>query len=172
MGSDYAPVQVLVRDGVMQVGSDTYALRTITHIGQRKLVADKGAAWRKFFVRLLLTMIFGGVLVGALGDAWTLALVAVLAVLAWRLVTVLRLPPVYGLVIGTAGVEREAVWGTDRGEIDQLSADLTAAVGKLDLPPMTFNITHAVGRNEVINQYGAGSIGKATHHGAGNIETR
>ncbi|MEW9550456.1 DUF6232 family protein [Nonomuraea sp. NPDC050783] len=172
MGTGYAPVQVLVRDGVMQVGSDTYALRTITHIGQRRLVADKGAAWRKFFARALVSLVIGGILVAALGDVWALAVLAVLALLAWRLASVLRLPPVYGLVIGTAGVEREAVWGTNKGEIDQLAADVTKAVGKLDIPPMTFNITHAVGRNEVINMYGAGSIGKATHHGAGNIETR
>ncbi|MFC5826878.1 DUF6232 family protein [Nonomuraea insulae] len=164
-------MEIQVRDGVMQVGSDTYTLRNITHIAQRKLVADTGAAWRKFIVRTLLTLFVGAILIAIMGNFWIVALVAVLALLVWQLVSVLQLPPVYGLIIGTSGVEREAVWGTRKGEIDQLARDVTKAVGVPDVPPMTFHI-QSIGRSEVINQYGAGSIAKATHTGSGNIGAR
>lgn len=161
-------VQVRIASGSLWVGSNAYPLRNISYVGQWRLVVNKGAAWRRFVMRVLLISIIGGILVATLDTIGVLILVAAMALAIWRLVAVLVRPVIYGLVISTAGTQRAAVWSTDGAEIDYLVQEVALAIGNPDTAQLIFNVENAVS-GDFVQQYGDGSVGTATHHGAGNI---
>lgn len=161
-------VEVRVNEGVLWVSGEAYPLRNISHVGQRVLEVDKGAAWKKFILRSLLCLFVGGIVVSGAGNFGVILLLAVEAFLVWRLVTAIAKPPLYGLVLNTSGTQRDAVWSTDSGEIHHLVHEITKAIGHPDVAQVTYNMQHAVVGDQ-INQYGPGSIGKAQHSGSGNI---
>jgi hypothetical protein len=166
---NYASVQVEASEGVLRIGSEAYPLRGITRVGQRKLAPRKGVAWKKFFARTLISLFLGAIMISIWGGIWTFALIAVLALLTWQLVSALGKPPIYGLVIATAGVQHDAVWGTDRAEINQLAIEVTKAVGQPETAQMIYNVNHAVqGDLNFIYQAGDGNIGVANHRGIGD----
>ncbi|MFE6165218.1 DUF6232 family protein [Streptomyces sp. NPDC056486] len=168
MTLSHKAVEVQISDGSLWVGGEAYPLRNITRVGQRRQDIDKGAVWKRFIIRALLAVIFGGILPALLGTVGVALLCAVLALVIWRFVAALRTPSVYGLVISTSGTQTDAVWSTDKGEIDHLVTEITRAIGSPDAAHMIFNVQNAVHNGDVVNQYGPG-IGKATHHGAGHI---
>ncbi|MBT2234780.1 DUF6232 family protein [Nonomuraea sp. NEAU-A123] len=170
MALNYAAVQVEASGGVLRIGSEAYPLRGITRVGQRKLVPREGAAWKKFFVRTLISLFLGAIMISIWGGIWTFALIAILALLTWQLVSALQTPPLYGLVIATAGVQHDAVWGTDKAEIDQLIFKVTQAVGQPDAAQLFQQVNHAVhiGDQNRIYQEGDGNIGIAKHRGSGD----
>jgi hypothetical protein len=157
-----------VNEGVLWVAGEAYPLRNISHVGQRMLEIDKGAAWKKFTLRTLLCLVFGGILAASAGTIGGLLLVAVEALLIWRLITAINKPPLYGLVLNTSGTQHDAVWSTDSKEIQYLVNEITKAIGHPDIAQVTYNVQNAV-QGDLIQQYGAGSIGKAQHGGSGNI---
>ncbi|MHA5050248.1 DUF6232 family protein [Streptomyces sp. SD15] len=157
-----------MNEGVLWVEGEAYPLRNISHVGQRTLEVDKGAAWRKFILRTLICLVFGGSLAAAAGTIGVILLLGVEALLVWRLMTAISKPPLYGLVLNTSGTQRDAVWSTDSAEIQHLVYEITKAIGHPDIAQVTYNVQHAV-QGDLIQQYGAGSIGKAQHSGSGNI---
>ncbi|MHC3468126.1 DUF6232 family protein [Streptomyces sp. 7R007] len=157
-----------MNEGVLWVAGEAYPLRNISHVGQRRLEVDKHAAWKQFIVRTLLCLFVGSFLAAGLGSVGVLLLLAVEALLVWRLVVALGKPDLYGLVLNTSGTQRDAVWSTDGGEIHHLVGEITKAIGHPDIAQVTYNVQHAV-HGDFITQYGAGSIGKAGHSGSGNI---
>ncbi len=162
--------QVTINEGVLWVGGEAYPLRNISHVGQRELAVDKGAAWKKFILRTIGWLIVGGIFASVAGTPGTIVFLAVEAFLVWKLVSVLQKPPVYGLVLNTSGTQREAIWSTVQEEIQQLVYEITKAIGNPDVAQtINVNVAHAVQNGDVIHQYGAGSIGKAQHSGSGSI---
>ncbi|MFK0167490.1 DUF6232 family protein [Streptomyces sp. NPDC090306] len=168
MTLDQLAVQVVVREGVLWVGGEAYPLRNISHVGQRTLEVNQGAVWKKFIVRSIVWLLFGGIFASVAGTGGVLVLIAVEALFVWRLVAALSRPPLYGLVLNTAGTQRHAVWSTSLREIQDLVFEITRAIGHPETANVIYNLTHAV-NGDIINQYGAGSIGKAQHGGSGNI---
>ncbi|MEU6378366.1 DUF6232 family protein [Streptomyces sp. NPDC046909] len=164
----HSAVQVRVNEGVLWVAGEAYPLRNISHVGQRRLEVDKKAAWKKFIVRTLILLVFGSFMAAGGGTPGTLIWLAVEALLVWRLVNALGKPTLYGLVLNTSGTQRDAVWSTDPAEIEHLVIEITKAIGHPDIAQVTYNVQHAV-QGDLIQQYGAGSVGKATHNGSGNI---
>ncbi|MFI6152863.1 DUF6232 family protein [Kitasatospora sp. NPDC051170] len=160
--------QVTINEGVLWVGGEAYPLRNISHVGQRRLSVDTGAAWRRFILQSIGWIFLGGILAAVAGNVGTIILLAVEALLVWRLVTVLRKPPVYGLVLNTSGTQREAVWSTRQEEIQRLVLEITKAIGNPDVAQTVINVEHAI-QGDVINQYGSGNVGKAHSSGSGNI---
>jgi hypothetical protein len=157
-----------VNEGVLWVAGEAYPLRNISHVGQRRLEVDKQAAWKKFIVRTVICLFFGSFLAAGAGSIGVLILLAVEALLIWRLVIKLSQPPLFGLVLNTSGTQRDAVWSTESGEIHYLVGEITKAIGHPDIAQVIYNVQHAV-QGDFITQYGAGSIGKANHSGSGNI---
>ncbi|GHA67894.1 hypothetical protein GCM10010305_07120 [Streptomyces termitum] len=154
----------------MWVGGEAYPLRNISHVGQRRLAVDQGAAWKTFILRTIGWLIVGGI-IAAVGDTvGTLVLLAVEGLLIWRLVAALQKPPLYGLVLNTSGTQREAIWSTRQEEIQQLIYEITKAIGNPEVAQIVINVEHAV-HGDLIKQYGPGSIGKAHHSGSGDIRT-
>lgn len=168
MAENNSTVQVRVQEGVLWVDGEAYPLRNISHVGQRVLTVDKGAAWRKFIRAAVICLFLGAIAVAVFGDFAGVVAVAVLGLLIWRLVRVISRPPVYGLVLNTSGIQHEAVWSLNRSEIENLVFEITKAIGRPDSAPVTINIKEAVMGNQ-IKQYGAGSIGHAEHSGSGDI---
>lgn len=160
--------QVTINEGVVWVGGEAYPLRNISHVGQRRLSVDQGAVWRKFIFRTIGWFVVGGFLAAAAGDVGAVVFLAVEALLVWKLVSALRRPTVYGLVLNTSGTQREAVWSTRQEEIQWLVHEITKAIGNPDIAQMIFNVEHAV-QGDLIKQYGDNSIGKAEHSGSGSI---
>jgi hypothetical protein len=167
MAVNHSVVQVRVGDGILWVGGEAYPLRNISHVGQRVILVDKGAAWKRFILRTLISLVVGAILVPFLDTVGVVILLAVLALLVWRLVSVISRPPLYGLVVNTSGTQRDAVWSTVRAEIDYLVGEVAKAIGQPDVAQMVFNVEHAVG-GDLIQQYGAGSVGKQQHSGSGD----
>ncbi|MEW2132639.1 DUF6232 family protein [Streptomyces sp. NPDC005435] len=161
--------QVTINEGVLWVGGDAYPLGNISHVGQRSLVVDQGAAWKKFILRTVGWLIVGGIFASVAGTFGTIVLLAVEAFLVWKLVSVLQKPPVYGLILNTSGTQREAIWSTRQEEIQRLIQEITKAIGNPDIAHMIINVEHAV-QGDFIQQYGSGSIGKAEHSGSGSIQ--
>lgn len=161
--------QVTINEGVLWVGGEAYPLRNISHVGQRRLSVDKGAAWKKFILQSIVWFVVGGIFASVGGTVGTIVFLAVEGFLIWKLVSALQKPPVYGLVLNTSGTQREAIWSTQEEEIQQLIYEITKAIGNPDIAQTVINVNHAVQNGDVINQYGAGSIGKAQHSGSGNI---
>ncbi|MET9350303.1 DUF6232 family protein [Streptomyces termitum] len=160
--------QVTINEGVLWVGGEAYPLRNISHVGQRRLTVDQGAAWKTFILRTIGWLIVGGI-IAAVGDTvGTLVFLAVEGLLIWRLVSALQKPPLYGLVLNTSGTQREAIWSTRQEEIQQLIYEITKAIGNPEVAQIVINVEHAV-HGDLIKQYGAGSIGKAHHSGSGDI---
>ncbi|MGW1774806.1 DUF6232 family protein [Streptomyces sp. NPDC002104] len=168
MAGSNSTVQVRVQEGVLWVDGEAYPLHNISHVGQRVLEVDKGAAWRKFIGRALLCIVIGSIAAAIFGDVAGVLAVIVFGLLIWQLVKVINRPPVYGLVLNTSGIQREAVWSLDRAEIENLVFEITKAIGRPNAAPVTINIKEAV-MGDQIKQYGAGSIGRAEHSGAGDI---
>ncbi|MEU5362187.1 DUF6232 family protein [Streptomyces sp. NPDC005925] len=160
--------QVTINEGVLWVGAEAYPLRNISHVGQRQMTVNKGAAWRKFILRSIVWCIVGGTFAAVVGNAGMIVFLLGEAFLLWKLVSVLRLPVVYGLVLGTSGTQREAIWSTRQEEIHQLVYEITKAIGNPDIAQTVINVAHAV-HGDIIQQVGANSIGKAQHSGSGNI---
>lgn len=170
MGIEHSAVQVRVGQGVLWIDDEAYPLRNISHVGQRALEVDKGAAWKKCIKRVLLGLVFGGIVaVGSKAVGIPIVLVVV-AVSIWRLMATIAIPPVYGLVLNTAGTQRDAVWSTKASEIKALVQKVTEAISRPDMAQMTFNVQHAV-QGDLIQQYGDGNIGKAETR-TGNIRGR
>ncbi|MEV4440187.1 DUF6232 family protein [Streptomyces sp. NPDC049577] len=157
-----------INEGVLWVGGEAYPLRNISHVGQRRLTTDKGAARKKFILRTIGWLIVGGIFVSMAGIVGTVVFLAVEALLIWQLVSALKKPPVYGLVLNTSGTQREAIWSTRQEEIERLIHEITKAIGNPDVAQTIINVEHAV-QGDLIQQYGAGSIGKAQHSGVGSI---
>ncbi|MFD5145643.1 DUF6232 family protein [Streptomyces sp. NPDC058401] len=168
MAVSNSTVQVRVQDGVLWVDGEAYPLHNISHVGQRVLEVDKGAAWRRFIRRALLCIVLGAIAVAVFGNVAGIIAVAVLGLLVWQLVKVIGTPPVYGLVLNTSGIQREAVWSLDRAEIENLVYEITKAIGRPDAAPVTINIKEAV-MGDQFKVYGAGAIGQAQHSGTGDI---
>ncbi len=171
MAPSQSTVEVRVQEGVLWVDGEAYPLRNISHVGQRILEVDKGAAWRKFIARALVTLVIGGIVSAAAGEIGVILLLVVLGLLIWQLVTVIGKPPLYGLVLNTSGTQRDAVWSTERSEIQALVMEITKAIGRPDTAQVVYNVKHAV-MGDHIEQYGAGSVGRAQHSGSGNIGGR
>ncbi|WP_336206233.1 DUF6232 family protein [Nonomuraea sp. LPB2021202275-12-8] len=167
MALNHSVVQVRVGDGILWVGGEAYPLRNISHVGQRILEVNKGAAWKRFVIRSLIWLVVGGILAQLLDIVGVLLLIAVQALLVWQLVSVLSRPAVYGLVVNTSGTQRDAVWSTARSEIGYLVSEVAKAIGRPDSAQLVFNVAHAV-QGDLIQQYGAGSIGKQHHSGFGD----
>ncbi|MEU5431099.1 DUF6232 family protein [Streptomyces olivoreticuli] len=161
--------QVTISEGVLWVEGEAYPLRNISHVGQRRLTVDKGAAWKKFILETICWLIVGGFVAAALGIAGTITLLIVEAMLIWKLASILQKPTVYGLVLNTSGTQREAIWSTQQEEIQGLVYEITKAIGNPDVAQMIINVEHAV-QGDLIQQYGSGSIGKAQHGGSGSIQ--
>ncbi|MGW6741940.1 DUF6232 family protein [Streptomyces sp. NPDC055025] len=160
--------QVTIDEGVLWVESEAYPLRDISHVGQRRLTVDKGAAWKKFILRTIGSWI-PGVIVAVVADTvGTIVFMVVNALLMRKLVSALQKPPVYGLVLNTSGTQHEAIWSTQQEEIHRLIHEITKAIGNPDVAQTIINVAHAV-QGDLIRQYGAGSIGKARHSGSGSI---
>ncbi|MGW1995248.1 DUF6232 family protein [Embleya sp. NPDC001921] len=174
MTDAYRPVQVRIEAGALWVGGDAYPLRNISHVGQRSLppVRRNGSAARDALTsKIKMVAIVGGILtVVTVGVA--LVPTAVILVLLHRRRANLRdlpdLPALHGLIINTAGTQRDAVWSTARHEIDYLVQEITTAIGKPDGRRLTYVVQHAVA-GDYIQQSGANSVGKANHFGSGNI---
>lgn len=160
--------QVTIGEGVLWVGGEAYPLRNISHVGQRQLTVDKGAAWKRFILRTIGWLILGGIFAAVVGTVGTIVLLVVEALLIWRLVSTLRNPSVYGLVLNTSGTQREAIWSTQQEEIQQLVYEITKAIGNPDVAQTIINVEHVV-QGDVIKQYGSGSVAKAQHSGSGSI---
>lgn len=171
MARNQSTVQVRVQEGVLWVDGEAYPLRNISHVGQRILEVDKGAAWRKFIARALICLVVGGIVAAAAGEIGVILLVVVLGLLIWRLVAAIGKPPLYGLVLNTSGTQRDAVWSTEHSEIQALVMEITKAIGRPDTAQVVYNVKHAV-MGDHIEQYGAGSIGSARHSGSGHIGGR
>lgn len=92
---------------------------------------------------------------------------AVLVTLTWDLISEIRQPTVYGLVIGTTSGTHEADLGMAKSEIIPLISEITEAVGKSHVAQTTTNVIQAV-QGDYIQQYGDGNIGTATHRGSGD----
>ncbi|WP_106432280.1 DUF6232 family protein [Streptomyces sp. LaPpAH-108] len=161
--------QVTINEGVLWVGGEAYPLSNISHVGQRRLAVDQGAAWKKFILRTIAWLIVGGIFASVVGTFGTIVLLAVEALLVWKLVSALQKPPVYGLILNTSGTQRAAIWSTRQEEIQQLIHEITRAIGNPDIAQVIVNVEHAV-QGDLIQQYGSGSIGKAEHSGSGSIQ--
>jgi len=157
-----------VNEGVLWVEGEAYPLRNISHVGQRMLEVNKAAAWKQFLLRTLLCLFVGGIIASGVGTIGVIILLAVEALLVWRLLEAIGKPPLFGLVLNTSGTQRDAVWSTDSGEIQHLVHEITKAIGHPDVAQVIYNVQHAV-QGDFINQYGNGNIGKAQHSGSGNI---
>ncbi|MDB1087733.1 DUF6232 family protein [Streptomyces sp. ACA25] len=158
-----------INEGVLWVEGDAYPLRNISHVGQRRLIIDTGVAWRKFILRTVGWLIVGGIFAAVADGLGPVVFFVVQALLVWRLVSTLQKPPLYGLVLNTSGTQHEAVWSTQQEEIQRLVQEITKAIGNPDIAQMIINVEHAV-QGDLIQQYGAGSIGKAKHTGSGSIQ--
>ncbi|MFC9115375.1 DUF6232 family protein [Streptomyces sp. NPDC057092] len=161
--------QVTINEGVLWVGGEAYPLRNISHVGQRRMDVDKGAAWKKFFQGTFVWLVLGGILVAAADAVGVIIFLAVQGYLIWKLVSTLQIPPVFGLILNTSGTQREAIWSTRQEEIQQLIYEVTKAIGNPDVAQMIINVEHAVQGN-LIQQYGSGNIGTAQHSGSGGIQ--
>lgn len=161
-------VQVRIGEGVLWVGGEAYPLRNISHVGQRMLEVNKGAAWKRFVVRALGSLVSGFILAVFNDTVGILFIVAALAFLIWQLVSVINQPPLYGLVINTSGTQRDAVWSTAASEIERLVHETTKAIGHPETAQTFINVENAV-QGDFIQQYGSGNIGKAQHGGSGDI---
>lgn len=168
MAAENSTVQVRVQEGVLWVEGEAYPLRNISHVGQRVLEVNKGAAWKQFIRRALLCIVLGAIAAAIFGNVAGVLAVVVFGLLVWQLVRVINRPPVYGLVLNTSGTQRDAVWSLDQAEIQNLVYEITKAIGKPDSAPVTINIKEAV-LGDQIKQYGAGAIGIAEHSGSGDI---
>ncbi|MFJ8001853.1 DUF6232 family protein [Streptomyces sp. NPDC096310] len=160
--------QVRINEGVLWVEGEAYPLRNISHVGLRKLTVDQAAAWKKFILRTIGWLILGGTFAAVVGTVGTIIFLVVEALLVWKLVSVLQKPTVYGLVLNTAGTQRDAIWSTEQEEIHRLIHEVTKAIGNPDIAQTIINVAHAV-QGDLIQQYGKGSIGKAVHSGSGKI---
>ncbi|MFI2185432.1 DUF6232 family protein [Streptomyces sioyaensis] len=160
--------QVTINEGVLWVGGEAYPLRNISHVGQRTLSVDEGAAWKKFILRTIGWLIVGGIFAAVTDTVGKIVFLVVEALLIWKLVSALQKPPVYGLVLNTSGTQRAAIWSTQQEEIQRLVFEITKAIGDPDVAQTVINVEHAV-QGDLIQQYGEGSIGKALHSGSGSI---
>ncbi|MFZ3472124.1 DUF6232 family protein [Streptomyces sp. 2.9] len=140
----------------------------MSHVGQRVLEVNKGAAWKQFIRRALLCLVVGGIAAAIFGNIAGILAVVVFGLLVWQLVQVISRPPVYGLILNTSGTQRDAVWSLDRAEIENLVQEITKAIGRPDAAPVTINIKEAV-MGDQFKVYGAGAIGQAQHSGSGDI---
>ncbi|OII64483.1 MULTISPECIES: DUF6232 family protein [unclassified Streptomyces] len=163
--------QITINDGVLWVGGDAYPLRNISHVAKRGLVVNTGKAWKDFFQMTFGWLIVGGIIAAVFDTIGMIILLGVEGLIIWSLVSDLRKPPLYGLILNTSGTQFDAVWSTSEKEIDALVAEVARALGHPDTAQVVFNVEHAV-QGDVINQYGDHSIGKAQHYGQGNIGGR
>ncbi|AWZ09213.1 DUF6232 family protein [Streptomyces sp. ICC1] len=168
MADGTTTVQVRVQEGVLWVDGEAYPLHNISHVGQRVLEVNKGAAWKQFIRRALLCLVVGGIAAAIFGNIAGILAVVVFGLLVWQLVQVISRPPVYGLILNTSGTQRDAVWSLDRAEIENLVQEITKAIGRPDAAPVTINIKKAV-MGDQFKVYGAGAIGQAQHSGSGDI---
>ena len=86
--------QVTINEGVLWVGGEAYPLRNISHVGQRMVEVDKGAAWKEFFVRTLVWLFFGGIFAAIVDVVGVILFLGVLGFGVGRLVNALQRPRV------------------------------------------------------------------------------
>ncbi|TRO55819.1 hypothetical protein E4K73_49165 [Streptomyces sp. IB201691-2A2] len=159
-----------MNQGVLWVAGEAYPLRSISRVGLRSLEVDKQGAWKKFIRRTLFSLAFCGILAAGAGTVGVLILPLLEALLVWRLIAILSKPPLYGLVLNSAGIQSDAVWSTDNSEIQHLVHEIIKAMGHPDVTQVTYNVQHAV-QGDLIAQYGLASIGRVRHGGSGNTTT-
>ncbi|GII93417.1 DUF6232 family protein [Sinosporangium siamense] len=164
MRLSYSSVQVRIAENILWVGGEAYPLGNISHVGQRSLEVNKKRARQKFIAQAVFIVLLG---IFFPGEAIKFLFLAVMmAISVWRLTAVLRTPPVYGLVINTAGTQFDAVWGSNQNEIGDLVQEITAAISRPGTVNKIYNINSVQG--DLIQLYGKG-IGKAQHNGSGNV---
>ncbi|MGW4425821.1 DUF6232 family protein [Streptosporangium sp. NPDC004631] len=172
----HGAVQVRIEAGVLWVGSDAYPLRNISHVGCRGLPParrDSNVARNRLDSQIKSTAITGSILSVITMGGLLFPTAALLIWMVWRRNKLpdlpdLHLPALHGLIISTAGTQRDAVWSTAKDEIDYLIREITAAIGNPDNAQTVIYVEHAVS-GDVIHQWGANSVGKANHFGSGNI---
>ncbi|QUQ69375.1 DUF6232 family protein [Kutzneria sp. CA-103260] len=153
--------EVRINNGVLWIDSEAYPLRTISHVGSRWIDPKpiKTAAVRKFILRALLCLMIAGIAGSASSALGLFVFLGGMALAVWRLALALKLQPLYGLVLNTAGVQHDAIWSMDQNEIGKLVEVITDAIGHPDTAQTIFNVNHVVG-GDIIQQYGANNIGK------------
>ncbi len=159
--------EIRINNGVLWIGSEAYPLRTISHVGSRWVDPQplKSKAIRKFIGRALMCLVLAVIIGSASPAVAFLVFLAGMALAAWPLVQALKLEPLYGLVLNTSGVQHDAIWSLNEGEIDKLVGLITDAIGHPDTAQTIFNVNHVVG-GDVIQQYGANNTGKQVGAGA------
>lgn len=160
--------KIKIENGVLRVGSEVYPLRTISHVGSRWIDPRpiKAGAVKNFIVRTLLCLVVAGIVGSASTAGGVLVFLGGMALLIWRLVVALQLRPLYGLVLNTAGVQHDAIWSFEESEIQELVEAITDALGHPDTASTIINLNH-VASGDIIQQYGAQSVGKQVGAGAG-----
>lgn len=164
-----APNGVIISEGILWIGDEAYPLRHISHVGKRVVKVNKWAVWRRFLLYVAVILLASGMLSFASEVFATIAMVVGLALATLQLVMWLtNKPPLYGLAVDTAGSQSHDIWTSVEGEITWLVGEIVKGLKFPDEAQMVLNVQHAVS-GDLIQQYGPGSIGKATHHGAGQI---
>ncbi|MBB5936396.1 hypothetical protein FHS42_003471 [Streptomyces zagrosensis] len=125
---------------------------------------DNSAARDAVTKRMKISAIVGGVLAVATAGIALLPLAAVL-IAQYRHRAKLRdqpdLPALYGLIVHTAGTQRDTVWSTAKHEIDQLVQEIAGAIDKAGTTQLTYDVRHAVA-GDLIQQYGANRVSRGT----------
>lgn len=160
--------EIRINNGVLWIDSEAYPLRNISRVGSRWIDPQpiKSAAVRAFIVRTIICLIVAGIVGTGSTAAGVIIFLAGMALLIWRLSLALKLTPIYGLVLNTSGVQQDAVWSYEENEVRKLVVAITEAIGHPDTAQMILNLNHTVG-GDIIQQYGAASVGKQVGAGAG-----
>lgn len=148
--------QVTISEGVLWVRDEAYPLRNISHVGNRRLIVDEGAAWKKFTLRTIGWLILSGIFAAVTPIVGAIVFLVGEALLIWRLVSTLQKPPIYGLVLNTSGTQHEAIWSAQQAEIQRLGYEITKAIGNPDVAQTIINVEHAV-PSDLVQQFGAGT---------------
>ncbi|SCD65965.1 hypothetical protein GA0115253_1013221 [Streptomyces sp. Termitarium-T10T-6] len=165
MSPRYTTVQVRVDEGVLWVGGEAYPLRNISHVGTHTLRVDKASAWWRFVRRTVICLTFGGGLAALAGANWTVLPAAVETLLVWRHVRIISAPALYGLVLVTSGIQRDALWSADSRQMEDLVHAITMALARPDTVRATHEIQAVTA--SIVRQFEGESVGKAAHSGRG-----
>jgi hypothetical protein len=141
---------------VLWVKGEAYPLRNISHVGNRRLIVDEGAAWKKFTLRTIGWLIMSGISAALTPIVAAIVFLVGEALLIWRLVSTLQKPPIYGLVMNTSGTQLEAIWSAQQEEIQRLRYEITKAIGNPDAAQAIINVEHEV-PSDLVQQFGTGT---------------
>jgi Family of unknown function (DUF6232) len=139
-------INVRVSEGILWVGAEAYPLQNIARVQPVKIVPNRGAAWRRYVVAVVICVLLiaaGAAASRAASQASSLqsynalhavragayALAAVLAVIStiWLIVRLSK-RTAYALVIETAGTPRTALVTYDENLVFHLVRRITAAI--------------------------------------------